>query len=173
MSTPPEARTEYSRATAVFPAPGGRLQGRLPRLSALLAGTALAGALALCAAEFTALYSIHLVSSGRSAGTVSTGSHNSYALLPLALLAGLLAVGAWRRPGRALHAALAGLGVVTLGIALVGDLPDASSHGLTSHFVLAATTPGTGLYLETLGAVLLIATGVAGLLLTRPERSAV
>jgi|SRR5579871_6177849 len=164
MSTPPEARTEYSRARAAFPARTGRLQGRLPSASALLAGTALAGALVLLAAEFTPLYSLHVVTSGRPAGTVSTGSHNSYALVPLALLAALLAAGAWRRPARALHAALAGLGAVTLAIALLGDLPDASAHGLTSHFVLAATTPRTGLYLETLGAVVLIATGVAGLL---------
>src|SRR5579859_440529 len=144
MTTPPDARNEYSRARAAFPVP-----------AALLAAAALLGAALLVVAEFAPLYSVRYVTSARSAGTVSAGAHNSYALLPIALLAAVLAAGLLRTSGRPLLAALAGLGVLALLIALVGDLPDAHTHGLTARYVLAATTPGAGLYLETAGAIVL------------------
>ena len=66
------------------------------------------------------------------------------------------------------------VGLVTLLIALLGDLPDAQATGLvgtpTTHFINASSTPSAGLYLETLGAVVLIATSVLGfLMLGRPQ----
>jgi hypothetical protein len=148
-ATPPEARSQYSRGLLAFAGP------------ALLA---LIGAGLLIAAEFTRLYSVHLITSTSATQTVSVGSHNSYALIPIAVLAGLLALGPARAGVRTAYAALAALGVLGLAIALIGDLPDASSHGLTTHYVLAATTPGPGLYLESLGAVLVLAAGGIGLL---------
>ena len=51
------------------------------------------------------------------------------------------------------------LGIATLLIALLGDLPDAHATGLigssASQYVQGAASPSAGLYLETLGAVLL------------------
>jgi len=160
-ATPPEANTEYSRGGRGFSGPGGGRRASLLAVAAL----GLLGAALLVAAEFLPLYALHLVSSERPVGTVSTGSHNAYALLPLAVLAALLSLAAARWGARAAPAALAALGVIALLIALLGDLPDTSAHGLTSHFVLAANTPRAGLYLETLGAVLLVLAGGGGLLL--------
>jgi hypothetical protein len=169
MTTPPEANTEYSRATQAFPPTARRRPGVLARPAGAVAALAVLGALLLVAAELAPLYSVHVVTSGRPAGTVSAGAHDSYALLPLALLAAVLAVVSSGAGGRQLHAAIAGLGLIALLIALLGDLPDAHAHGLTRHFVLAATTPGVGLYLETGGGVALLAAGGTGLLLAWPR----
>jgi hypothetical protein len=61
------------------------------------------------------------------------------------------------------------LGVVALLIALLGDLPDAQASGLVgsaaTRFTTASSTPSAGLYLETLGAVVLVISAGAGLLL--------
>lgn len=181
-ATPPEAKTEYSRAGARFSGPHGPSIAALGagRLVALAAG--LLGAVLLLVAEFTTLYTVHLVTSLEPVQTVSAGSHNAFALIPLAILAVLLALGAARTGSQAALAALAGVGVIALLIALVGDLPDAHTQGLTRRYVLAATTPGVGLYLETVGAVaLLLASGVGlvaggaptrlGAALSRPPRA--
>jgi hypothetical protein len=64
----------------------------------LVAG--LLGALLLIAAEFTTLFEVHVASSSRPVQTVSTGSHQSYALLPIALLVAVLAFGIWREASR-------------------------------------------------------------------------
>ena len=54
-------------------------------------------------------------------------------------------------------------------IALLGDLPDAHATGLAGSaargYVNASSTPSAGLYLETLGAVILIATCGLGFML--------
>lgn len=137
----------------------------------MLAALALGGAVLLVVAEFLPLYSLHLITSEKALSSVSTGSHNSYALLPLALLAAILALGATRAGGRAVPAALALLGLIALLIALLGDLPDANAHGLTDGYVLAATTARAGLYVETLGAILLLLAGGAGLLAAGPPEA--
>lgn len=128
----------------------------------VLAG-ALLGALLLIVAEFTTLYRVH-VAGGGLAGSVSTGSHHSYALIPIGLLAAFLGFAVWRAGSRVALGLLGLVGVIALLIALLGDLPDAHAHGLTHHFVLASNTPSAGLYMETLGAVILIATCGSGLL---------
>ena len=153
----------------------------------------LAGAVVLVVAEFTPL--AHLASSARGTTalpSLNTGSHNAYALIPLALLAGAFSLAA--RSGRARLAMLAVgiLGLVALGIALIGDLPDAQATGLIRHpgtgYVSAAASPAAGFFLETLGGVLLLIAAAAGVLLLpgddripgagrrptdpRPERSA-
>lgn len=64
------------------------------------------------------------------------------------------------------------LGVVALLIALLRDLPDAHATGLVGSAATglrsASSSPGVGLYLETLGAVVLLITAVCGLLLLAP-----
>jgi hypothetical protein len=142
----------------------------------------LAGALLLAASEFTNLYSIHIATSRAAIQSLTGGSHNSYALLPIAVLAVLLAYGAARDGSRVAMLALGALGVLALLIALIGDLPDAQASGLllrSGHFETASSSPSVGLYFETLGAVmLLIAAGVGFLLggpparTTRPDLSA-
>jgi hypothetical protein len=137
---------------------------------------AVLGALLLLLAEFTTLFQVHASNVAGPIKSVSTGSNDSYALIPIALAAGVLAFGFWRTGSRSSLLALGVLGVVVLLIALLGDLPDAHSSGLigssSTHYVDASSTPSAGLYLETLGAVLLlIACGCGFLLLGLPARA--
>jgi hypothetical protein len=84
-------------------------------------------------------------------------------MIPVALLAAALAIAAWRTASRPAVLAIGLLGVVALLIALVGDLPDAHAVGLAdNNSVSATTTPNAGLYVETFGAILLIATSGLG-----------
>jgi hypothetical protein len=130
------------------------------------------GALLLLVAEFTTLFTIHVASQRAAIQSVETGSHDSYALVPIALLALLMAAGAARTGSRAALSAMLALGGVTLLIGLIGDLPDAQRHGVVklgaAHLQLAGASPSAGLYLETLGAIVLIVAAGSGLLLSRP-----
>jgi len=156
--TPPEANLEYSRAPLHSKAPA--------RISLGLLAGGLIGALLLLVAEFTPLYNQDSATSRIPLHTVHTGSHQAYALVPVALLAIVLAVGASRSASRPALLALGALGILAVVIALVGDLPDAHASGFARGFIKAKDVPQIGLYLETLGAALLVITGGAGLLLT-------
>jgi hypothetical protein len=177
-ATPPEARVKYSRAHgdpegARRPRaePRAQIRGAVP---AAILGCGLAGALLLAASEFADLYSIHTPTVRAAIQSVTGGSHNSYALLPIAVLVVLLAYGAARDGSRVAMLALGALGVLALLIALIGDLPDAQASGLllrAGHYETASSSPSVGLYFETLGAVLLlIASGVGFLLGGPPAR---
>ena len=160
--TPPEAKVEYSRAPMRSPRPRG--------ISLALLGGGVVGALLLLVAEFTPLYDEDSAASRIPLRTVQTGSHHAYALIPIGLLALVLAIGVWRSAGgRAGLVALGALGVVAIVIALVVDLPDAQASGVVGNpvagYTKAKDVPGVGLYLETLGAALLVIAGGAGLLL--------
>ncbi len=183
-ATPPEAKPKYSRAQGNPEGPGrpppqprAQIRGAVP---AAILGCGLAGALLLAASEFVNLYSIHTPTVRAAIQSVTGGSHNSYALLPIAILAALLAYGAARDGSRVAMLALAALGVLALLIGLVGDLPDAQASGLlirSGHYETASSSPSLGLYFETLGAVmLLIASGIGFLLggppVRRPPRAA-
>jgi hypothetical protein len=143
----------------------------------ILAG-GLLGAALLVVAEFTTLFTVHVSTSGTPIKTVQTGAHHSHALIPIALLAAVLAYGSLRDAGRPALLAVGALGVVALLIALLGDLPDARATGLVgssvTHYADASSTPSAGLYLETLGALVLTVTSGAGLLLlgSKPSVSA-
>jgi hypothetical protein len=167
-ATPPEANTEYSRG------PRG-LRGRTPaargpsatgpRGAALaVAAGAIAAAVVLIVAEILPLYTLHIITTQLPAGSVRTGSHDAWALVPVALLAALLGAGPARHLQRPAFLGLAALGAIVLVIAVAIDLPDTTAHGLIHGSVLAATTTGPGLYVETLGAVLLLLAGGGGLL---------
>ena len=182
-ATPPEASTEYSRGTPAsrpdrgLPGAGSRATGTdvdpgfSAALRAAVLGTGLLGAVMLVVAEFTTLYKVDVSTSNGPIQTVSTGSHDAYALIPIALVAAALAYGAAVRDGRPALLALGALGIATLLIALIGDLPDARATGVvgspTTHFVSASSSPSAGLYLETIGAVVLIIASGCGLLLSR------
>jgi hypothetical protein len=135
-------------------------------LAILLCG--FVGAALLAVSEFVHLYEIHIASQHAPVSTVTGGSHNSYALIPIAVLALVLAFGAARDRSRISLLALAALGVTSLLIALLGDLPDAQASGLLmrdGHLVMANASPAVGMYIESLGSIALILAGGLGLLL--------
>jgi hypothetical protein len=165
MNAPaPEAENEYSNSSGT---PGRRSAGRLRWSdggSWPITAVGLIGAALLIAAEFRPLYIVHVTTYGAGTTSVSTGSHDSFALVPIALLAAGLALIGARQRTLAADAALAGLGVLVLLITLIGDLPDTHARGIATGPAFASTTAGAGLYLETLGAVLLLGAGGAGVL---------
>lgn len=140
----------------------------------LIVGTTVVGAAVLVVAEFLTLYTVQLPNQSVIVFSQRTGSHNAYAMIPIAVLAVVLAVSAVRGGGRYALSALAALALVSLLIGLVGDLPDAHSSGrlYRTHsgklIPNASSTPQTGMYLETLGAILLIASAGLGLLFAQP-----
>jgi hypothetical protein len=143
----------YLRAAAAGVASLLRGQRAVELLTAL---TLIGGGL-LIMAEFLDLYRIE-----RGAVVVQQqtgGEHHSYALL----VAGLAVIGA-ALLARATDAwppaaAACGIGLAALALALVGDLPDATSSGLTADVHLAEANPAVGFWVEVVGASLTIASG--------------
>ena len=135
-------------------------------------GATLLGALLLVVAEFTTLFTVHVVGVNAPVKSVGTGSHDSYALIPIAALALLLAWAAVSSGNRWALVALVAVGIAALLIALIGDLPDAQASGtigsIQAGFKNATDKPSAGLYLETLGAILFMIAGGCGLLLGAP-----
>ncbi|MFZ0040852.1 MAG: hypothetical protein WAK93_06075 [Solirubrobacteraceae bacterium] len=171
----PEADTEYSRGPGVSKgvfgrhrrAPEDRWQRRFELHRNAVLATGLLGAVLLVLAEFTPLLHVH-TTAHIDVRTVYTGAHNSYALIPVAIVAAILAFSTWSSGSRLALLAIGALGLLTLGIALLGDLPDAHTSGLVrtaSGLEGASSSVGLGLYLETLGAVVLIITAAGGMLL--------
>ena len=144
-----------------------------PGTGALILAGSLLAALLLLVAEFTTLYQIHVANSSTPIESVSGGSNHSYALIPIALLAAALGIGVRRSGSRPALLAIGVIGVLAALIALVGDLPDAEATGLAgsarTHYINASSTPSAGLYIETLGAILLIATCGLGFLMLGPR----
>ncbi len=177
----PEAEPKYSRGPEGPEGAGADLAGGRGGASGRIAIAVLAGGLVgaalLLAAEFTPLLSVHTSTSAAAIKTVATGSHDSYALIPVALLAGLLAYAAWRTGSRLALWAIGVVGLLALLVALIGDLPDAQASGFigspTTSLTSASATPRVGFYLESLGAVVLLITAAGGLLLrSDADRSA-
>jgi hypothetical protein len=180
----PEADIEYSRGQdgsgAQSKAPDVSAGGRPSAIRIAVLGAGLLGAALLLAAEFLPLLQVHSSARAAVVKTTSTGSHQSYALVPVAALAVALAFSVWRSRNRFALVATGVLGLVALGIALLGDLPDALASGLirtaAGSFAEATSSVSSGLYVETLGAIVLLITAAAGLLLLeappRPQRPA-
>ena len=165
MNAPaPEAENQYSKSSARSRRrPAGRFRPSTGG-SWAIAIVGLIGAALLLAAELRPLYVVHVTTYGAGTTSVSTGTHDSFALVPIALLAAALALVGARDRTLAADAALAGLGVIVLLITLIGDLPDTHAKGIAHGLAFASTSAAAGLYLETLGAVLLLGAGGAGLL---------
>ncbi len=183
-ATRPEADTEYSRghrgseggSTASDSHSSDRPQASSAVVALVLLG-GLIGAALMVVAEFTPLFTIHSSAYGAAVRTERTGAHQSYALIPVALLAAVLTIVAARSRSRAALLGLGVLGLVALGIALLGDLPDAQATGFIGNpqsLTPASSSPSTGLYLETLGAIILLLTAGTGLLLgaAQPRKAA-
>jgi hypothetical protein len=120
-------------------------------------------------AEFTTLYHVHLATSSEPIKSVSSGSNHGYAIGLLGLIAGGLVLVAVRTGSRSALLAVGVIGAVALAIALLIDLHDAQATGLAgsaaTHYVNASSTPSAGMYMETLGSVLLIASCGLGFLM--------
>lgn len=186
MSVPPEANAEYSRGSAPFgrlfsrgervrsaPVPEPREGRSVAVLVVVLA--VLLGSVLIILSQFTALYHVHVPTRTAPVRTVGTGANHAWAPLPLALLAAVLSFAVYRYGNRTALIAIALLGVVTLLIALLGDLPDTHSTGLigsgAAQYVEGTSSPSAGLYMETLGAIVLLISGGVGFLLLAPARS--
>lgn len=150
----------------------GAMGSRGRGIGAVLVGGAVLGALLLLAAEFTALYTIHAAGRPAPLRSTATGSHDSYALVPVAVLTLFMAYGIGRAGTRLALLAVGVLGALTLALGLIHDLPDAQRSGLlqssAGRYEQAAARPSAGLYLETLGGVVLILTSVSGFILIGP-----
>ena len=166
-ATPPRARIKYSRTPPASRASGAGPDGvgtgpseapawALALRVGIVAG-GLLGAVLLIVSEFTTLYTVHIATSGVPIDAVSTHAHDFYALIPIALLVAVLALGAGLLGSRLALLGLAALAIASLGIALIGDLPDAQTSGtviVAGRYHSATSSPSTGFYLETLGAIL-------------------
>jgi hypothetical protein len=134
---------------------------------ALLA-LALVACLLLGVAEFMDLNHIEIVTVTRDG--VGVGSHHGYALLIIAVVGAAMAVGAWRG-ARPAALAVAVLGVAALVIVLVVDAPDVDATGLYGrNYEQARAVADTGFRLESVGAVLLLLSGVLSSVLQRVTR---
>jgi hypothetical protein len=166
----PEADAEYSRAhrasgQAEVPLARPRTRDRATVLALGLAGAAL-----LVAAELSPLLRVRTIAAHpHLVRTVQTGPHHAWALLPIAVLALALSAYFWRSGRRLALVAIAVLGAVALVVALAADLPDAHATGLVGSPATglhnAQAHAAAGLYLETLGAVVLGLAAAAGGLL--------
>jgi hypothetical protein len=135
---------------------------------------AFAGVICLLLATFTTIIQIQVGTTTKIPGhdtELSGWDRHGPALLIVAGFAALMIAGALRG-ARPAMIALAALGLVALLIAVVVDVPDLHKTGFVGEvYEGAAAGPKIGFYLETLGAVLLLASGVLMMLLPA-ERSA-
>jgi cytochrome bd-type quinol oxidase subunit 2 len=157
----PEATNDYStRNRPSRPSLSGAPRARLG-----LCALALLGALLLVISTFLTLYEI-----GNGQATlrsVSAYSHHSVAMLLLGLAAVPMALGALRG-ARPAMIALGVIGVIVLVVAVTVDLPAAIDEGVLSvTYEGASASPAIGFFVETLGGVLLLASG--GLQLMRGD----
>ena len=101
------------------------------------------------------------------------GEHHSFALVPLAILVAVMAVGAGLGGSRPAGIALVGAGVVVLVITLALDLPDTSRTGeIGSSFASAEAVKGIGFWFELAAGVLAVAAGVLRLRSSQVSRRA-
>jgi hypothetical protein len=128
-----------------------------------LAGAAAIGVACLVLATFATVIEIKVGTTTRVPDHdthLSGWDRHGPALLIIALFAAAMIVGAVRG-ARPAMAAVCALGLAALLIAIVGDVPDLHATGFIGEvYEDAVAGPKAGFYLETLGAVLLLASGV-------------
>lgn len=125
---------------------------------AVLAILPLAGAGLLVAAEFATLYEVRVGDSVPPGASSSAGAHHGYALLVIALAVGMMTAFAVAGGSRPAAIALALLGLVALGIALLADRPATGEEGLYGEaYAAARAVAGPALRLELLGGAAILA----------------
>jgi hypothetical protein len=169
-STQPEADIEYSTPHRSSGGSAGARMGPRGGLRRTALALGVTGSALLAIAEFTPLIEVRTIAAQpRLVKTLQTGPHHGWAVLVIAVLAALLSLQAWRTGGRAALALLGIAGLGALAVALFIDLPDVHSTGLVGSpatgLVNAQAHPAVGLYLETLGAVVLLVSAATGTLL--------
>jgi hypothetical protein len=89
------------------------------------------------------------------------GAHHSYALLVIGLGVITAALVARSTEAEAPALGVAALGALTLGIVLIGDLPDVGSSGITRNGQLGDANAAAGFWVELAGSLVAIAAGAA------------
>jgi len=126
-----------------------------------------AGALLLILGEFLTVREIRAVTVVPPGGTTSGGSLHGYALGIVGLAILPMSFGAVVRSARPAAVALVVLALAACAIVLLVDRPVLDDTGLIGRtYDLAEARPGTGFYLESLGAALALVGAVAALTLT-------
>lgn len=166
MSAPTRgAAPEYSRGSRPRPGP----EAAFARVRWLLLAAALIGAALLVVADFATLLEVKVITVVRD--SVMGGENHNYALVLIGLATVPMAWGAAVGGSRPAMLALTALGGLALFIALAIDLPDVRSTGVVGrNFSDASAQAGTGFYLETLGAILVLASGGLQLIMSAPAR---
>ena len=127
-----------------------------------LSVAAAAGVICLVLATFTTVIEIKVGTTTRLPGRdthLSGWDRHGPALLIVAAFGAAMVAGALRG-ARPAMIALAVLGLVALGIAVIGDVPDLNETGFIGEvYEDAAAGPSAGFYLETLGGALMLAGG--------------
>jgi hypothetical protein len=162
----PKAVGDSSRGIAAFRARFRRSGAVGPAVLAL----GLAAALLLALTEVTTLFSIEVATATCSdladpdladACDTTGGEQHSFALVPVAILIGVMAVGAGLGGSRPAGIALIGAGALVLAITLIFDLPDTGRTGeIGSSFASAEAVKGPAFWFELVGGVLAVAAGV-------------
>jgi hypothetical protein len=133
------------------------------RLLGLATVAAIIGAALLVVAELVDLYRVVGADGELVAGAKATqtgGGHHHYALLVigLAALAGTMLARWTEQPLPAMG--VAALGLITLAVVLIGDLPDVTSSGLTKTPEIGDAEPAVGFWLELGGALVTLVAGL-------------
>jgi hypothetical protein len=101
------------------------------------------------------------------------GEQHSFALVLIAIMTAVMAVGAGLGGSRPAGIALLGAGVIVLAITLIGDLPDTTKTGeVGSNFTSAHAEKGSGFWFELIGGVLAVLAGALRLWSGRLSRRA-
>ena len=136
------------------------------RLTTLLLGVILVGAVLLIVAEFLPLYEIRVVTAVPKGGQHTAGGHHGYALLVIGLALIPMAWGALRGGSRPAAIACLALSVIALFVALAIDFPDLNETGLIGRtYDQAEARPRVGFFVETLGATLALLGSIGTLVL--------
>jgi hypothetical protein len=126
-----------------------------------------AGALLLILGEFLTVREIRAVTVVPPGGTTTGGGLHGYALGIIGLAMLPMSLGAVVRSARPAAVALLVLALAACAIVLLVDRPVLDDTGLIGRtYDLAEARPGTGFYLESLGAALALVGAVAALTLT-------
>jgi hypothetical protein len=173
MSAEPRGTTgNYSKGI-------GALRGGISRFGSGVAGApdalrwglaliGLAGAVLLVISEFTTVTQVKVITVVLPGSAITGFDQNDGAMLILGVAALPMLFGAARAASRPAMGAVLLIGLIGLLIALLGDLPDVTKVGtiLRERYEDAKAEPQIGFYLETLGAILVLLSGGAMLLMS-------
>jgi dipeptide/tripeptide permease len=136
------------------------------RVTTLLLGVIVLGAVLLIIGEFLPLYEIRVVTAVPKGGHHSVGAHHLYANLLIGLALLPMAYGAVKGGSRPAAIACLVLALAALFIALAVDLPDLNETGLIGQtYDQAQARPRVGFFIETLGATLAVLGSIGALVL--------